>query len=167
MNQQQPAGPPSPVDPSGSGRPLVDLTTAERAARRSDKAVWSLAHLPICWAALGAGTAVLAVIGGLVTGWYAVWGTLIGGAIVGLFFTVSAVIIARVGARNPKRIMVAALATYVIKIVALGVVLTVMPRDGWVDTRYLAGSVGLGLFCWLGAHMRYVWTSKIFYVDPS
>ncbi|NNG34146.1 hypothetical protein [Nakamurella aerolata] len=159
----------SSPDPSGAAadRPLLDLSTAERAAKRSDMAVWSLGHLPICWAALGAGTAVLAVVGGLVTGWYAVWGTLIGGAIVGLFFTVSAVIIARVGACNPKRIMAAALATYVLKIVALGVVLTVMPRDGWVDTRYLAGSVGLGLFCWLGAHMRYVWTSKIFYVDPS
>ena len=30
-----------------------------------------------------------------------------------------------------------------------------------------AGAIGLGLFCWLGAHMRYVWTLKIFYVDPG
>ena len=30
-----------------------------------------------------------------------------------------------------------------------------------------AGAIGLGLFLWLGAHMRYVWTLKIYYVDPG
>jgi len=52
-------------------------------------------------------------------------------------------------------------------VVALGIVLVAMPTDGLVNTRWMAGAIGLGLFCWLGAHMRYVWTLKIFYVDPG
>jgi len=27
-------------------------------------------------------------------------------------------------------------------------------------------AIGLGVFLWLGAHMRYVWTLKLYYVDP-
>ena len=95
------------------------------------------------------------------------FGAALGTAIVGAFFTVSAVVIARVGATTPKAVLPAALATYVIKIVALGIVLTLLPRDGRVDTHWLAGAVALGLVGWLGAHLRYVWTAKLFYVDPG
>lgn len=146
----------------------MDLSIAEKAARRSAAGgVWSLGHLKVCWAALVAGAAILTVIAALVSGSRAVWGVLLGTAIVGVFFSISALIIARAGQRNPKLVMPAALGTYVIKIVALGVVLVTIPRDGAIDTRWMAGAVGIGLFCWLGAHMRYVWTTKLFYVDPG
>lgn len=128
--------------------------------------MWSLAHLRLCWAALLVAGAVLAVIGGLTAGGRAVAGVALGTAIVGLFFTVSAVVLARVGSRNPQAVMMAALTTYVAKVIALGVVLVLMPVDGPVDTRWLAGAVALGVFTWLAAHLRYVWTLKIFYVDP-
>ena len=108
------------------------------------------------------------LVGLIVGGSRAVVGVAVGTLIVGLFFTVSAVVIAEVGRRNPKRVMWAALGAYVFKIVALGVVLVMIPRNGPViDTRWMAGAVGLGLFGWLAAHMRYVWTTKIFYVDPG
>ncbi|MDQ6658299.1 MAG: hypothetical protein M3Z00_08765 [Actinomycetota bacterium] len=150
------------------GVPPLDLTIADRAARRSHTdGVWSLGHLRVCWAALLIAGLLLAVVAALVSGAGAACGVAIGTLIVGLFFSVSAVVIAKAGQRNPRLVMPAALGIYVVKIVALGVVLTVMPRDGFVDTHWMAGGVGLGLFCWLGAHMRYVWTSKIFYVDPG
>lgn len=158
-------------DPADSNREtpeMIDLTIAERAARRSHTAgVWSLGHLRICWVALVAGGTVLTIVGALVSGSRAAWGVVLGTVIVGAFFTVSAVVIAKAGERNPKLVMPAALGSYVVKVVALGVVLVTIPRDGAIDTRWMAGAVGLGLFCWLGAHMRYVWTSKIFYVDPG
>lgn len=148
--------------------PVVDLTIAEKAARRSRTGgAWSLGHLAPCWAALVAAGAVLTVVGAFVSGSRAAWGAALGTAIVGVFFTLSAVVIAKAGERNPKMVMPAALGTYVIKIVALGVVLVMIPRDGAIDTKWMAGAVGLGLVSWLGAHMRYVWTSKIFYVDPG
>ncbi|MGI8418246.1 MAG: hypothetical protein ACR2P2_19020 [Nakamurella sp.] len=150
------------------GVPPLDLTIAEKAARRSRTGgVWSLGHLGVCWATLLIAGAVLTVVGALVSGAGAAWGVVIGTFIVGLFFSISAVVIAKAGEWNPKAVLPAALGTYVVKIVALGVVLTVMPRAGFVDTRWMAGAVGLGLFCWLGAHLQYVWTSKILYVDPG
>ena len=172
-----PTRPPSMPPTHSPSRPpthpgVVDLTEQARAtaliADRSRSAgIWSLGHLKLCWAALVAGGLVLGVIAVISTGLGAVLGVVLGTAIVGIFFTVSAVVIARVGSTNPKTVMLAALFTYMIKVVALGIVLVAMPTDGLVNTRWMAGAIGLGLFCWLGAHMRYVWTLKIFYVDPG
>jgi len=156
-------------DPKLTPDGQVDLSVSERAARRSHTGGgWSLGHLPICWSVLVAGGLVLGLVGLIVAGHRALVGVAIGTLIVGLFFTVSTLVIAWVGQRNPKRVMWAAVGTYIVKIVALGVVLVMIPRNGpVVDTRWMAGAVGLGLFGWLGAHMRYVWTTKIFYVDPD
>jgi ATP synthase protein I len=123
--------------------------------------------MPLCWAVLLVAGAALVLAGALVSGSRAGWGAAVGTMIVGLFFTVSAVAIAKAGKRSPRLVMPAALGSYVVKIIALGFVLVLIPRDGAIDTRWMAGSIGLGLFCWLGAHMRYVWTTKIFYVDPE
>jgi len=156
-------------DPKLTPDGQVDLSVSERAARRSRSGgVWSLGHLPICWSVLAAGGLVLGLVGLIVAGHRALVGVAIGTLIVGVFFTISTLVIAWVGQRNPKRVMWAAVGTYVVKVVALGVVLVMIPRNGpVVDTRWMAGAVGLGLFGWLGAHMRYVWTTKIFYVDPQ
>lgn len=161
----------SPSDPGRADQTSVDLTTSiaetTRIADRSRaRGMWSLAHLPLCWTVLVACGVVLAVIGGLTAGGRAVAGVALGTAIVGVFFTVSAVVLARVGSRNPQAVMMAALSTYIAKVIALGVVLVLMPVDGPFDTRWLAGAVALGVFAWLAAHLRYVWTLKIFYVDP-
>lgn len=144
------------------------VAAADRAAERSRTGgVWSLGHLTVCWAALGVAGTVLVIVGAFISGGRAAAGATLGGLIVGAFFSFSAVVIAKAGRRNPKSVMYAALGAYVVKIVALGVVLTVLPRNGIVDTHWMAAAVGLGLFVWLGAHMRYVWTTKIYYVDPG
>ena len=145
----------------------LNTDAARRAATRSRSRVWSLHHLPRCAITLLAAGAVLAVVAGVASGGRALLGVAVGTAIVGLFFTLSTVIIAVVGARAPRAVLVTALGVYLFKIVALGVVLTTMPRDGAVDTRWMAGAVCLGLFAWLGAHLRHVWTAKLYYVDPG
>jgi ATP synthase protein I len=94
-------------------------------------------------------------------------GVVVGTAIVGLFFTASAVVIAAVGARNPMAVTKAAVAAYLVKIVILGTVLVLIPRVGAVNTRWMAIGVLVGLFAWIGMHLRYVWTARIFYVDPG
>lgn len=145
----------------------ANIAAAERAANRSRTGgVWSLGHLRICWLALAMAGVLLVVAGSVFSGGRAVAGAALGVLIVGAFFSVSAVVIAKAGEINPKLVMLAALAAYVVKIVALGLVLTFLPRDGVFDTRWMAAGVGLGLFVWLGAHMRYVWTTQIYYVDP-
>lgn len=146
----------------------ANIAAAERAAERSRTGgAWSLRHLTICWAALAAAGTVLVAVAAFTAGSRAAAGAALGTVIVGAFFSFSAVVIAKAGRRSPKYVMWAALAAYVFKVVALGVVLTVMPRDGVFDTRWMAGGIGLGLFAWLGAHMRYVWATKIYYVDPG
>ena len=156
-----------------TARPPVDLTEQARAAQRiADRSrsdgIWSLGHLRICWFALVIGGVLLGVIAaGSPPALGAVLGVLLGTVIVGAFFTFSAVVIAWVGKTNPKTVMVAALFAYVIKVFVLAIVLMTMPIDGLVNVRWMAGAIGLGLFLWLGAHMRYVWTLKLYYVDPG
>lgn len=162
---KKPAGKPQPGVP-------VDLTKQAKAAqaiadRSRSAGIWSLGHLKLCLPTLMAGGLVLGVIGGFAAGLGAVLGVVLGTVIVGVFFTFSAVVIAWVGKTNPKTVMVAALFAYVIKVLVLGIVLATMPIDGIVDVKWMAGAIGLGLFLWLGAHMRYVWTLKIYYVDPG
>lgn len=155
-----------PTPPSDALPPLRYEFAARAEAQAQSGGPWSLRHLRLCWIALGAVGAVLTVVASLVRGSEGGIGALLGILIVGLFFTVSAVVIARVGARNPERVMWAALGAYFVKMVALGIVVAVIPRDGFLDTRWLAGAVCLGLMVWLAAHMRFVWTNKIMYVSP-
>jgi ATP synthase protein I len=153
------------------GRP-VDLSAQTRAAQRiadrsRSEGIWSLGHLRICLFALVGGGLVLGIVAALVAGLGAVLGVVLGTVIVGAFFTFSAVVIAWVGKTNPKTVMVAALFAYLIKVFVLAIVLATMPIDGLINVKWMAGAIGLGLFLWLGAHMRYVWTLKIYYVDPG
>lgn len=164
---KQPEQPTSPNPP----RPQVDLSEQIKAAaaiadRSRSAGAWSLAHLRICLIALVAGGVGLGVVGALVGGWGAVLGVLIGTVIVGAFFTFSAVVIAWVGKTNPNTVMIAALFAYAIKVFVLALILMTMPIDGPVNVRWMAGAIGLGVFLWLAAHMRYVWTLKLYYVDP-
>lgn len=159
---------PEPTASPGTGHPDIDARIADQAAARSRSGgVWSLGHLRICWSVLLGAGMLEAVVAGLTRGRGGILGVGVGTAVVGLFFTVSTVVIAKVGARNPKHVMKAALAMYLVKIIALGVVLVMIPRDGAIDTKWMAGAVAVGVFAWLGAHLRYVWTTKIFYVDPG
>jgi ATP synthase protein I len=156
-----------PPDSSDALPPLRYALAARAESEAQSSGAWSLRHLRMCWAALAVTAALIATVGFLTAGGRAGVGALVGSGIVGIFFSVSAVVIARVGARHPARVMWAALGAYVVKMIALGIVLVLIPRDGAIDTRWMAGAVGLGLAVWLAAHMRFVWTNKIFYVGPN
>lgn len=165
-----PTGTPRPGTPQ-PGQP-VDLSAQAKAAQKiADRSraegIWSLGHLKLCLLVLISGGVVLGAVAAFVAGLGAVLGVVLGTAIVGAFFSFSAVVIAWVGKTNPGTVMVAALFAYVIKVLILAIVLMTMPIDGLVNVRWMAGAIGLGLFLWLGAHMRYVWTLKLYYVDPG
>lgn len=147
--------------------PQLPTGEVQRAAARSRAAgPWSVAHLRICWLTLGAVGAVLLLVAGLAAGGRALAGVGVGIVIVGGFFTISTLVIAAVGARHPHAVLVTALATYLVKIVALGAVIVLLPVNGPIAPRWMAIAVAVGLISWMGAHLRYVWTAKIFYVDP-
>jgi ATP synthase protein I len=102
----------------------------------------------------------------LLAGGSAALGVAVGALIVGAFFSTSGLFLAWVGRTVPQGLMWAALGAYVIKVVALGIVLVTLPVDGPVDRQWMAGAIALGVLVWLGAQLRYVWTTRIFYVDP-
>ena len=151
--------------PSEPALPLAEVQRAEARSRATGP--WSTEHLRLCWITLLAAGVVLAVVALVVAGATALPGVGVGIAIVGAFFTVSTVVIARVGARHPQAVLVTALAAYLIKIIALGVVIVLLPRHGPIAPRWMAIAVVVGLVAWMGAHLRYVWTAKMFYVDPQ
>jgi ATP synthase protein I len=151
--------------PSPADLPLAAVQRAERRSRAQGP--WNVDHLKICWTVLLGVGVVIGIVAALVVGGRAVFGVIVGTLIVGLFFTVSAVVIAAVGLRHPSAVTKAAVAAYLVKIVILGVVLVLVPRIEAINTRWMAIAVMAGLFAWMGTHLRYVWTARIFYVDPK
>ncbi len=148
-------------------RPDLPVAQVDRAAARSrSTGPWSVEQLRPCWIVLTGVGVLLSVAAGVVGGGRGLAGAVVGIGIVGAFFTLSTLVIAAVGARHPKAVLLAALVTYLIKIVALGAVVVLLPPDGPVSTRWLAIAVLAGLVSWIAAHLRYVWTAKLFYVDP-
>lgn len=148
--------------------PQLPLAAVERAERRSRAAgPWSVEHLRLCWAVLGTvGFVFTSIVGAAGAGRDAL-GVAVGTLIVGAFFTLSTLVIAWVGARMPEMVLPAALGTYLLKIVMLGGVIILLPSDGPIAPRWMAIAVVVGLIAWLGAHLRWISTAKIFYVDPG
>ena len=145
--------------------PLAAVSRAERRSRADGP--WNLDHLKICWLSLVVVGLVTGLIAAITAGGRAALGVAVGVLIVGLFFTASAVVIAAVGARHPTAVTKTAVTAYLVKIMILGVVLVLIPRVHAVDTRWMAIGVMAGMFGWLGTHLYYVWTARIFYVDPG
>jgi len=127
---------------------------------------WDLGHLR-------AGvlvTAVLAALAGpavwvLRGGRAALW-VLAGLAIVAVFFSVSALAVARAGRIADELTLPVALTTYVIKIALLGALLVTVRDSAALDAPALAWSVLGGTVAWTGVHLRRVWTARLYYVDP-
>jgi ATP synthase protein I len=148
--------------------PALNYDAVRRADERSRAGgPWSVEHLRLCWVTLLAAGAVLVVVVSLTMTGRDVAGAAIGVGIVGLFFSISTLVIAAVGRRRPGAVLVTALGTYLLKIVILGIVIVTIPSNGPVAPRWMAIGVVIGLVAWMGAHLRYIWTAKLYYVDPS
>lgn len=158
------AAPAGPVPPALPSLPVDEVARA--AARSRSTGPWSLAHLKACWFTLLAVGVVVVIVAAAAAGGTAASGAAVGVGIVGAFFTASTVVIAAVGARHPKAVMLTALGVYFVKIVALGAVIVLLPPHGPIAPRWMAIAVAVGLVAWMAAHLRFVATAKIFYVDP-
>lgn len=153
---------------SGVPHPDLNYDQAARAAQRSRAGgPWNLDHLKLCWLVLLGAGVVMTVLGAILSGSRGLWGSAVGILIVGVFFTFSTLIVAKVGEKAPGMVLAAALGAYVVKIVALGIVIVLLPADGPLSPRWMAIAVVVGLVTWMTAHLRYIWTAKVFYADPS
>jgi ATP synthase protein I len=148
--------------------PALNYDEVRRAGERSRAGgPWSVEHLRLCWLTLLAAGAVLVIVLVFTMAGRDVAGAAVGIGIVGLFFSLSTLVIAAVGRRAPGAVLVTALGTYLLKIVILGIVIITIPADGPIAPRWMAIGVVIGLVAWMGAHLRYIWTTKMYYVDPS
>jgi hypothetical protein len=80
---------------------------------------------------------------------------------------VSAWAVARAGEIDPRHTMPAALLTYGLKLVVLGLLFAVYPTSTVVDQRWLGGAVAVGALLWIGTHAVTVWRTPMMYVDLS
>lgn len=148
--------------------PALHYDAARRAEERSHAGgPWTVDHLRLCWLVLLAVGVVMTTIAAATSGYRALLGSATGFVIVGLFFTFSTLVVAKIGEKAPHMVLAAALGAYFVKIVALGFVIILLPPDGPIAPRWMAISVVIGLVAWMATHLRYIWAAKIFYVDPQ
>jgi hypothetical protein len=130
-------------------------------------APWDLGHLRSGLATTG----VLAAVGvpgawllrdGRAAAWVAV-----GLAVVAAFFCAGALAVAAAGRLGDELTLPAALGTYAIKVVLLGVLMVSVRGQPWLDPAALGLSVLIGTLAWTTVHARRVWTKRIYYVDPG
>ncbi|NEK57397.1 hypothetical protein GCU56_05860 [Geodermatophilus sabuli] len=127
---------------------------------------WDLSFLRVGTAVTAALTAVAAPLAGVLGGWDDALAVLVGAAVVTSFFAVSGVVIAWAGRYGEAFTLPAALGSFLVKVLVLATVLQALPADGWADRRTLAWTVIAGALLWSGVQQRWVWTRRLYYVQP-
>ncbi len=111
-------------------------------------------------AVMVAGSAALGGVKGL-------YGALIGVAIVAVFFGLSVLVVGRAARISPQAMMVAAMVTYVVKIVGLAVVVSILHGMTAFSDRAL-GLTALGcILVWSAAQVVTAMKVKMLYVEPE
>ena len=94
-------------------------------------------------------------------------GALIGVAIVTVFFGISVLVVGRAARISPQAMMVAAMVTYVVKIVGLAVVVSILHGMTSFSDRAL-GFTALGcILVWSAAQVVTAMKVKMLYVEPE
>jgi hypothetical protein len=110
-------------------------------------------------------TVLAAVVGGLLGGRDAAVGAGLGVLLVVAFFAASTLAIAWADAVAPELVLPVGLSAYVIKILALGVLLAIVPKGPMSHAAAVAVLVALAV--WICMHVRWVWRSRLLYVADN
>ena len=118
--------------------------------------------------ALTAGAAAIMVaVSAALAGVKGLIGALIGVAIVTVFFGISVLVVGRAARISPQAMMVAAMITYVVKIVALAIVVSALYGTTAFSTRAL-GFTAIGcILVWSAAQVITAVKVKVLYVEPE
>jgi ATP synthase protein I len=97
------------------------------------------------------------VLGGLLVGRPAAYGSLVGTAVVVGVFGLGALVVDRVAGALPSAALLVALMTYTLQVVLLAALFLSLSGSGLLDDaldrQWLAGTIVVGTFVWLGAHL--------------
>ena len=114
-----------------------------------------------------AAAAVMVGVSAALAGVKGLYGALIGVAIVAVFFGLSVLVVGRAARISPQAMMVAALVTYLVKIVALAVVVSTLHGMSAFSDRAL-GLTALGcILVWCGTQAITAIRIKMLYVEPE
>jgi len=114
-----------------------------------------------------AAAAVMVAVSAALAGVRGLYGALIGVAIVTVFFGLSVLVVGRAARISPQAMMVAAMVTYLVKIVALAVVVSTLNKMSAFSDRAL-GLTALGcILVWCGTQAITAIKIKMLYVEPE
>ncbi|WP_250281273.1 MULTISPECIES: hypothetical protein [unclassified Frankia] len=88
-------------------------------------------------------------------------------ALVGLFFTASKVAISVVARRMRAMVLPAALGTYLLKVIILGVLLVALEGSEDVDLIAFSWAVLVGVLGWVGAELWVATHTRVPFYDPD
>ncbi len=111
--------------------------------------------------------AIMVAVSAAVVGVKGLIGALIGVAIVIVFFGISVVVVGRAARISPPAMMLAAIITYLVKIVALAIVLSALNGMTAFSTRAL-GFTAIGcILVWSATQIITTIKLKMLYVEPE
>jgi ATP synthase protein I len=111
--------------------------------------------------------AIMVAVSAALVGVKGLIGALIGVAIVTVFFAISVLVVGRAARVSPPAMMVAALVTYLVKIVLLAVVVSSLNGTTAFSTRTL-GFVAIGcILVWSAMQVITTVKLKMLYVEPE
>ena len=114
-----------------------------------------------------AAAAIMVAVSAALAGVRGLYGALIGVAIVTVFFGLSVLVVGRAARVSPQAMMVAAMVTYLVKIVALAVVVSTLDKMSAFSDRAL-GLTALGcILVWCGTQAITAIKIKMLYVEPE
>ena len=111
--------------------------------------------------------AIMVAVSAALVGVKGLIGALIGVAIVTAFFGISVLVVGRAARKSPQAMMVAALVTYLVKIVALAVVVSSLNGTTAFSTKTL-GFTAIGcILVWSATQVITTIKLKMLYVEPE
>jgi ATP synthase protein I len=114
-----------------------------------------------------AAAAIMVAVCAALAGTKGLIGALIGVAIVVVFFGISVLVVGRAARISPQAMMVAALVSYIVKIVALAIVVSALYGTTAFSTRAL-GFTAIGcILVWSAAQVTTAARLKMLYVEPE
>jgi ATP synthase protein I len=114
-----------------------------------------------------AAAAIMVAVSAALVGVKGLYGALIGVAIVTVFFGISVLVVGRAARVSPQAMMVAALITYLVKIVALAVIVSSLSGTTAFSTR-TTGFVAIGcILVWSATQVITAIKIKMLYVEPD
>ncbi len=111
--------------------------------------------------------AIMVAVSAALVGTKGLYGALIGVALVTVFFGISVLVVGRAARVSPQAMMVAAMVTYLVKIVGLAIVVSTLHGVTAFSGRAL-GFTALGcILVWSAAQVITAMKVKMLYVEPE